>query len=1009
MKPNEYRFGPFVLRAAQRELLAAGEPQRLGGRAFDLLLALVERQGEALSRDELFARAWPGRVVSDDNLKVQVMGLRRLLGAEAIVTVPGHGYRFALPVHAAAARAEAASASHAAEAVGTSHDAAAQAPASAATAQAPANAATAQAPSAAFAARRDAQPLAPLRHAGAPPTALIGREDDLAQLQSLLGPGRLVTVSGAGGVGKTRLAQAALAAAGTRFADGAVLVELAPLTDPRALPAAVARRLQLPVETEGWQAAELAQAMTTLSLLLVLDNCEHLLPAAAEVAQVLLDAAPGVALLATSQEPLNLRAETLLRLEGLALPGADADAAEVAASPAVSLLAERVRALDRGFALDEGNAAAARRLVQQLGGLPLALELAAARVPMFGLEGVVARLAEQLQWLNRGARDAPSRQQTLRAALTWSHALLDTPQKAVFRRLAVFADSFTVEAAEVVCRAPEDGPWPVLDALQSLVDKSLVSVVRSSGPAFAGGAAAGGGAGAFDPSDPSDPFGPSDASEPSSPSDPSGPPDTLGPSDRSSRSEPSGPSDPFASLGAPAAPADGSPRRLRLLVTAREFALEHLSEAGEAEATRARHADAVHAIFERALIRICDTPLLRWLERLWPELPELRAALRWAAEASSRAEADAKAAAAAGNAPPGGPLEGRLGRSPIEPSKQRLVALVALAGAAGPFWNMAGLNREAQRWLDLVRPFIGEHTPALHAARYWQALALRAVDPLSSYAEAVAAAQRAEALYRQLGDTFGEYRMLGVQAINARRITPPLDVEPLLARLRALERPEWTAAWRSARLRAEGIALSRAGDWQGYRDHFAAERAGALAAHDEVRSWAAFINVAVADIALGRPERAAADLEPVVRRLRAAGYLRWQWRCAAVLMAARVEAGLWERARAAMRETLSLLTLAGAPDFIGDHLAWWATANGAPDEGATLLGWCDAAPARRKAHGRERHDEHACRKHELLLATLLPPERVAALRAAGCELDNEQAVLRLHAVLAALGAPGLTR
>jgi predicted ATPase len=732
MAAPEYRIGSFLLRPAQRELLAGDEPLRLGGRAFDLLLALAEHGGQAVARDELFARGWPGRVVSDDNLKVQVMGPRRLLGAEAIATVPGHGYRLTLPVEVVSA--------------------AAPAPASA------------------------ARPV----ERGAAAAALIGRDGDLAQLLALLEPGALVTVAGSGGVGKTRLAQAALAAhagaagaesaapaAGRRFADGAVLVELAPLTDPRGVPAAVARALQLPMETEGWTAAQLAQATSTLSLLLVLDNCEHVLAATAGLAEALQAAAPGVALLATSQEPLALRGEIVLRLGGLALPtevagsaiGAEAAGAAgttgaardagpagraeesaaveaIAASPAVALLVERVRALDHGFALGRHNAAAAARLVRRLDGLPLALELAAARVPMFGLEGVLARLADQLPLLSRGARDAPPRQQTLRAALAWSHALLDAPQKAVFRRLAVFADSFTPEGAEAVCSAEQDDPWQVLDALHSLLDKSLVSIVRDSADAATPAAARSG-------------------------------------------------------------VAPGGGQRLRLLATARDFALEHLAEAGELNETRARHADAVCELFERSLIRISDTPLLPWLERLWPELPELRAALRWAA-----------------------------GDAGGEPDPERLVALVALVGAAGPFWNLAGLNREAQRWLDRVRPSIGPGTPPLHAARYWQAVALRAVDPSAPVAEAVAAAQRAEALYRQLGDRFGEYRMLGVQALNAGRVAPPLDAAALLERTRALEDPAWSPAWRSARLRAEGIEFSRSGDWSRYRNTSRASASG---------------------------------------------------------------------------------------------------------------------------------------------------------------------------------------
>jgi len=868
MPAPEYRFGPsFVLRPASRELLAGGEPQRLGARAFDLLLALVERGGEIVSRDELFERAWPGRVVIDDNLKVQVMGLRRLLGAEAIVTVPGHGYRFGWPVALAGAP-------------GALPAALAAAPSPAAT------------PAAAPAGER-ASP------------ALIGREADLAELRSLLRPGRLVTLAGSGGVGKTRLARAAAAEAAAAYADGAVVVELASVAEPRLVSAVVARRLGLPLEGDELDAAGLARAVGALSLLIVLDNCEHLLAGAAALAEALLAGAPRCALLATSQEPLNLRDEVVLRLGGLALPTGDAQVAAVAASPAVALLAKRVRAQDRHFVVDERNAAAAASLARRLDGIPLALEWAAARVPLLGVQGVLDRLDEQLRLLSRGAHDAPSRQQTLRAALQWSHALLDAPQKAVFRRLGAFADSFTLETAQGVCTAEGDDAWDVIDALQALVDKSLVDVVPADRPG--GGSRSG---------------------------------------------------------------AEPGERRLRLLVTAREFALERLAEAGEAEATRARHADAVLGVFERSLEQMPSSPQLPWLERLWPELPEVRAALRWA-----------------------GGINGAAG----DPA--RLVALVSLVGAMGPFWNIAGLNREAQRWLQRVAPLIDEHTPKRHAARYWQALALRAVDPLAPAVEAVAAARRAAALYRELGDAFGEYRMLGVQAVQVKRAVPEADAAALVARMRALERPDWSPTWHSARLRAEGIAFSNAGDWQRYREHFAADLARARQAGDEMHAWTAHINVAVADIALGRAAQAAAELQPLVDRLRETGYLRWQWRCAAVLTAAWIEAGEWTQARGSMHETLALLGMAGAPDFIGDHLAWWASATGAVEDGARLLGWCDEAPARRKTAARAEHDEHACRRHVALLAQALPAERLAALRESGRGWTDEQALRCLQGVL----------
>jgi predicted ATPase len=375
-----WRFGRCELRPATRELLLDGRPQKLGERAFDLLLALAEAEGRPVSRDDLFDRAWPGRAVLEDNLKVQVMALRRLLGTEAVVTVPGQGYRLGLP-------------------------------------------------------RLDASP----------PPDLFGRDADLDRLLQRLAPGRLLTLVGPGGIGKTRLALAAAAQAGP--ADGTLVVELAPLADPRALAGTVARALALP---PGAGEAALLAALKPLALRLVLDNAEHLHDAVAGLAEQVLEAAPGVTLLVTSQEPLGLAGEQVLRLDGLAVP-ADDSAAALAASPAAALFAARAAAL--GFAPGPADAAALARLCRRLDGIPLALELAAARVPLLGVAGVERHLDEALALLTRGHRGAPPRQQTLRGALQWSHGLLDDAQKAVFRRLAVFAGGFSLEFAQAVAGA----------------------------------------------------------------------------------------------------------------------------------------------------------------------------------------------------------------------------------------------------------------------------------------------------------------------------------------------------------------------------------------------------------------------------------------------------------------------------------------------------------------------------------------------------------------------------
>ncbi|HEX6721410.1 MAG TPA: winged helix-turn-helix domain-containing protein, partial [Burkholderiaceae bacterium] len=259
---REFQFDRFVLRPHARELLDDGAPVRIGTRAFDVLWALVEARGDVVTRDVLFARAWPGRVVIDDNLKMQVMALRKLLGAAAVATVPRRGYRFGLPLHA----------------------------------------------------RDAAQPCTATMPA---PQGLIGRADELAQLQRTLAASRLVSVVGPGGVGKTRLATAAAESLSARFADGVCVVELATVADARRVPESVARALHLPATPGRVDEAALARACTPLTMLIVLDNCEHLLGAVSSMLEHLLDMAPQVTVLATSQEPLGLRGEQVMRLQGL--------------------------------------------------------------------------------------------------------------------------------------------------------------------------------------------------------------------------------------------------------------------------------------------------------------------------------------------------------------------------------------------------------------------------------------------------------------------------------------------------------------------------------------------------------------------------------------------------------------------------------------------------------------------------------------------------------------------
>jgi len=319
----------------------------------------------------------------------------------------------------------------------------------------------------------------------APIGELIGRDDAVAEIRALLGRERLVTLTGPGGVGKTRLAieVAAGMAAGEgrhRLPDGVWLAELAG-TRAGAVAEAVAAALDIR-DGDAGEDAGLVAALRSRTLLLVLDNCEHVVDEAARLADRLLRAAPGLRVLATGREPLGLAGEVVWDVPPLQVPAPGAGPDEVARAGAVRLFVARAAAAVRGFALDEGNAAAVGLLCRRLDGIPLALELAATRVRALGVQGVVDRLDDRFRLLATGHRGAPPRQRTLLAMIDWSWELLGEEERAVLRRLAVHADGCTLDAAEAVCGG--DG-LDVPDLLVRLVNRSLVvAVPADDGPRY---------------------------------------------------------------------------------------------------------------------------------------------------------------------------------------------------------------------------------------------------------------------------------------------------------------------------------------------------------------------------------------------------------------------------------------------------------------------------------------------------------------------------------------------
>jgi predicted ATPase/class 3 adenylate cyclase len=314
-------------------------------------------------------------------------------------------------------------------------------------------------------------------------TMLIGRERDVEQLVTLVGTERLVTLTGVGGVGKTRLALQVAAESLDESPDGVWLVPLATVSDPALVPAAAVGVLGL-TERPGRSATDaLCDALRSKSSLFVLDNCEHVIDAVAALADVLLDACPGLRLLATSREPLGVAGEQVRRTASLAVPEPTATTDAMRQSSAVRLFADRTHAVRPEFDLDDDQTATVRQICARLDGIPLAIELAAARVSVMTPTDVLARLDERFLVLTGGSRTALERHQTLRAAVDWSYSLLADGERTIFARLSVFAGGFDLEAAEAVAGGDGVDAAAVLDGLTSLVAKSMVQVDESGASA----------------------------------------------------------------------------------------------------------------------------------------------------------------------------------------------------------------------------------------------------------------------------------------------------------------------------------------------------------------------------------------------------------------------------------------------------------------------------------------------------------------------------------------------
>jgi predicted ATPase/DNA-binding SARP family transcriptional activator len=453
-------------------------------------------------------------------------------------------------------------------------------------------------------------PPRPQHHLPAQRTSFIGRRRELAELQGLLQTHRLICVTGPPGSGKTRLAVEVAASLLEAFPHGAWFVSLAEVADPELVRSAVATALGIPELPERPAGQALTDHLRSRRLLLVLDNFEHVLPAAVVAAQ-LLDAAPGLRVLATSRTPLRLSGEQEYPLAPLPLPQPDAPA-DVLGNDALALFADRASAVDPHFVLGADNAPLIAEVVARLDGLPLAIELAAARLRLFPLEELARRLSPAVPLLTGGPVDHAARQRTLRDAIAWSDQLLGPADRALFRRLGVFQGGFTLEAAEAVAQGPL--VTDLVAGIATLVEGSL--------------------------------------------------------------------------LGRPVEPGQA---RFSMLETIREYALEQLRAAGEADAIGGRHAHFYTTLVEQAEPKLTGADQARWLDRLEAEHANLQVALRWASQTGDTEMA------------------------------------LLLAARLWRFWQLRGHFAEGRRWLEDVLAAEGPASMArakaligLAGLCYWQ-------------------------------------------------------------------------------------------------------------------------------------------------------------------------------------------------------------------------------------------------------------------------------------------------
>jgi predicted ATPase/DNA-binding winged helix-turn-helix (wHTH) protein len=431
-------FGGFRLSPSTRALTRDGTPVHLGARALDILIALIGRAGEVVSKAELFAIVWPNLFIEESNLRVHIASLRKALGDSQsgprfITSVSGRGYVFV-------AKAERISAGM--EVAGTAQST--------------------------LSSRREGSSASLIK--------IVGRDEIVAEIADQLPRSRFITITGTGGIGKTAVALAIAAKLAAGYRDGVRFVDFGPLTSRDVVVAHLASFLRLP-SPDTQPLHDVISYLLTRSLLLVLDNCEHVIGPVSQIAEAIHKQAPGVEILATSRESLRTAGEWVKRLEPLTVPliPMRLTAADALRFSAVQLFVERLAACDGSYELTDANAATVAEICSKLDGMPLAIELAATRVPLFGLRGLAERLDDRLSILTKGRRTAAPRHQTLAAMIDWSYETLSEDEKIVWRRLSVCRAPFTLEAAIAVAKDPLTDTFNMVEVLDNLIEKSLVS------------------------------------------------------------------------------------------------------------------------------------------------------------------------------------------------------------------------------------------------------------------------------------------------------------------------------------------------------------------------------------------------------------------------------------------------------------------------------------------------------------------------------------------------------